>query len=70
MWREDDLYNLVIPLGFNDDPVVVGKGSAIFIHIARPDFKATEGCVALQAYDLLDLLRKCNTNSEVEIVQP
>ena len=35
MWREDHLYDLVAVLGYNDDPVVPGKGSAIFLHLAR-----------------------------------
>src|SRR3954467_6747459 len=50
LWREDHLYDLVVVLGYNDDPVVPGKGSAIFLHLARGDYSATHGCVAL-AYD-------------------
>jgi len=50
MWREDHLYDLVVVLGYNDNPVVPGRGSAIFLHLARTDFSATHGCVAL-AYD-------------------
>jgi L,D-peptidoglycan transpeptidase YkuD (ErfK/YbiS/YcfS/YnhG family) len=50
MWRQDHLYDLVVVLGYNDDPVVPGKGSAIFLHLARPDYSHTQGCVAL-AYD-------------------
>ena len=42
--------DLVVVLGYNDDPVVPGKGSAIFLHLARPDYSHTQGCVAL-AYD-------------------
>ncbi len=38
MWRDDHLYDLVAVLGYNDDPVVPGKGSAIFLHLARPNF--------------------------------
>jgi L,D-peptidoglycan transpeptidase YkuD (ErfK/YbiS/YcfS/YnhG family) len=56
MWRDDGLYDLVVVLGFNDDPVVAGKGSAIFLHVARPDFGPTEGCIALAKDDLLELL--------------
>jgi len=50
MWREDHLYDLVVVLGYNDHPVVKGRGSAIFLHLARPDYSHTQGCVAL-AYD-------------------
>lgn len=52
LWRDDPLYDLVVVLGFNDDPVVPGKGSAIFLHVARPDYSATHGCVALAVEDV------------------
>jgi L,D-peptidoglycan transpeptidase YkuD (ErfK/YbiS/YcfS/YnhG family) len=56
LWREDGVYDLVVELGYNDDPVVDGAGSAIFLHLARPDFSPTQGCVALAAADLEALL--------------
>lgn len=56
MWRFDHLYDLVLVIGFNDDPVVAGKGSAIFLHLARPDFAPTAGCVALTLGDALAAL--------------
>ncbi len=52
MWRADGLYDLVVVLGYNDDPVVAGLGSAIFLHVARPDYGGTAGCVALALPDL------------------
>jgi L,D-peptidoglycan transpeptidase YkuD (ErfK/YbiS/YcfS/YnhG family) len=52
LWREDGLYDVVAVLGYNDDPVVAGAGSAIFLHRVRPDFGPTEGCVALADEDL------------------
>jgi L,D-peptidoglycan transpeptidase YkuD (ErfK/YbiS/YcfS/YnhG family) len=55
LWREDGLYDLLIVPGHNDDPPVPGLGSAIFIHVARPDGGPTEGCVSLALADLLDL---------------
>jgi L,D-peptidoglycan transpeptidase YkuD (ErfK/YbiS/YcfS/YnhG family) len=57
LWREDGVYDLIVVLGYNDDPVIAGKGSAIFLHIAREDFSPTEGCVACSRDDLLALLR-------------
>jgi len=56
LYRDDALYDIAVELGFNDDPVVAGKGSAIFLHIARPDYGPTEGCVALKESDLIELL--------------
>jgi L,D-peptidoglycan transpeptidase YkuD (ErfK/YbiS/YcfS/YnhG family) len=47
LWRDDHLYDILAVLGFNDDPVVPAKGSAIFLHLARHDYAPTQGCVAL-----------------------
>jgi L,D-peptidoglycan transpeptidase YkuD (ErfK/YbiS/YcfS/YnhG family) len=58
----------VAVLGFNDDPVVDGKGSAIFLHCARPDYGPTEGCVALALPDVLDTLAAMGPGAAVEIV--
>lgn len=54
--RDDSLYDLLVVLGYNDEPVVAGRGSAIFLHIARPGGTPTEGCVALARADLEELL--------------
>ncbi len=56
LWREDAVYDLIVPLGYNDDPVVAGAGSAIFMHVMREDGVGTEGCVALAKADLLEVL--------------
>ena len=55
LWREDRLYDLIGVLGWNDDPVVRDRGSAIFLHLAHPDGRPTEGCIAL-ASDALRLV--------------
>jgi L,D-peptidoglycan transpeptidase YkuD (ErfK/YbiS/YcfS/YnhG family) len=52
LWREDHVYDLIVILGHNDDPVVPGAGSAIFLHLARNGYAPTEGCVALALEDL------------------
>lgn len=69
MTREDGLYDVVVVLGHNDDPVVPGAGSAIFLHVARDDFGPTEGCVALALPDLLALLREAGPDSAVEVLE-
>lgn len=56
LWRDDSLYDLVVVLGYNDDPVIPNKGSAIFMHVASTDYSPTEGCIALARTDLTQLL--------------
>jgi L,D-peptidoglycan transpeptidase YkuD (ErfK/YbiS/YcfS/YnhG family) len=56
LWRTDAVYDIVGVLGWNDDPVVRGRGSAIFLHLARPDYPPTEGCVALDLPELRAVL--------------
>jgi len=67
LWRADHLYDLVVVLGHNDDPVEPGRGSAIFLHLARPDFGPTEGCVALARDDLARVLDGADATSRVVI---
>lgn len=56
LWRDDALYDLFVVLGYNDAPAVPGRGSAIFLHIARPGYAPTEGCVAVARDDLIRLV--------------
>jgi L,D-peptidoglycan transpeptidase YkuD (ErfK/YbiS/YcfS/YnhG family) len=67
LWREDAVYDLIVPLGYNDAPVITGAGSAIFLHVARADFRPTEGCVALALADLLTVLREADGESQVVV---
>jgi len=77
LWREDSLYDLIIPLGHNDgfdvqgNPtgIIKGFGSAIFMHIMRDDGTGTEGCVALKRYDLLEILGAISSNAIITIGQ-
>jgi L,D-peptidoglycan transpeptidase YkuD (ErfK/YbiS/YcfS/YnhG family) len=65
LWREDRVYDVIVVLGYNDSPVVPGKGSAIFMHIARESYEPTEGCIALNRSDLLEILGKLGKNTKV-----
>jgi len=67
MWRDDHLYDVVALLGFNDNPVIDGAGSAIFLHCAREDYGPTEGCVALKLPDLLSVLAALKPDAQIEI---
>jgi L,D-peptidoglycan transpeptidase YkuD (ErfK/YbiS/YcfS/YnhG family) len=67
LWRADEVYDLVLVLGYNDDPVRPGLGSAVFLHVARPDYAATQGCVALAKGDLLTLLSTAGPGDGVAV---
>lgn len=67
MWRQDALYNIVVVIGHNDDPPVPGAGSAIFLHVARDDYRPTEGCVAIAQSDLMALLVDCRADTMIAI---
>ncbi|TAE81498.1 MAG: hypothetical protein EAZ74_05240 [Alphaproteobacteria bacterium] len=67
LWREDNRYDLIIPLGYNDAPIVPYRGSAIFFHVASETYSPTEGCVAIAAHDFLSLLPNISANSMMTI---
>lgn len=67
MTRDDGLYDLVVVLGHNDDPPQPGAGSAIFLHCASPEFKPTEGCVAIARDQLIELVGRLTTDDWIEI---
>ncbi len=67
LWREDSLYDVIVVLGHNDDPPVPGRGSAIFLHVASPDHRPTEGCVALRLDHLVTLLQTCGPQTVMYI---
>lgn len=67
LWRDDALYDLVLVLDHNTRPRVAGRGSAVFVHLARPGFAATEGCVALRRADMRRLLARLRPGAEIVI---
>jgi L,D-peptidoglycan transpeptidase YkuD (ErfK/YbiS/YcfS/YnhG family) len=67
--RSDHLYDLVLVLGYNDRPRVRGRGSAIFVHLARPGYAPTAGCIALSHHDLNMLLTQLRYGTEIAIIR-
>jgi L,D-peptidoglycan transpeptidase YkuD (ErfK/YbiS/YcfS/YnhG family) len=67
LWLADHLYDLVVVIGHNDDPVVKGAGSAVFVHLARDDWGPTAGCIAFRREDLLAILVQVTTSDAVVI---
>ena len=67
LFRKDNIYDIILVLNYNMSPVKKNKGSAIFIHIAKKDFKKTEGCVAIRKPSLIKLVKEMNSNTKVKI---
>jgi L,D-peptidoglycan transpeptidase YkuD (ErfK/YbiS/YcfS/YnhG family) len=67
LWREDHLYDVIVVVGYNDDPPVPGKGSAIFMHVAREEYSPTAGCIALALPDLLKILETVSPDTRIAL---
>jgi len=70
LWRDDGLYDIVVVTSHNDDPVVPGVGSGIFVHVAgSPDYPATEGCIAFAREDLLAILADWQPETDALVIR-
>jgi L,D-peptidoglycan transpeptidase YkuD (ErfK/YbiS/YcfS/YnhG family) len=67
MWHDDDLYDIVVPTGYNMEAPIPGRGSAIFLHVASPDFAPTAGCIAIARDALVALLPLLGPGSTITI---
>ena len=67
LYRRDNVYDLLIVLNYNMSPIFKNKGSAIFIHIARQNYKKTSGCVAIKKPHLIKLIKTIKKNTKVVI---
>jgi L,D-peptidoglycan transpeptidase YkuD (ErfK/YbiS/YcfS/YnhG family) len=67
LWRDDHLYDFIIEIDHNTRPRVAGRGSAVFIHVARPNRGPTAGCVALELGELQRLLRTLGPQTHIAI---
>lgn len=65
--RRDDLYDLIVEIDHNTRPRIAGRGSAVFIHLARPGFAPTAGCVALQGKRLRWLVGRLSKQTIIDI---
>ena len=68
LYRVDNIYDIVVVLNYNMNPIVKNKGSAIFIHIAKKNYKSTEGCVAVRKLELIKIIKNLKKNSKVKII--
>jgi L,D-peptidoglycan transpeptidase YkuD (ErfK/YbiS/YcfS/YnhG family) len=67
LYRKDNIYDIIVVIDYNLNPIKKNKGSAIFIHIARKNYEPTKGCIALKKSDLLFILKNCKKNTKIKI---
>ena len=67
LFKRENIYDIVLVLNYNMSPVKKNKGSAIFIHVAKKNFKKTEGCVAIKKSSLIKLIKQINPKTKVKI---
>ena len=67
LYRKDSLYDIILFINYNINPIEKNKGSAIFIHIAKKNYKPTAGCIALKKEDLIKLLGLIKKNTKIYI---
>jgi L,D-peptidoglycan transpeptidase YkuD (ErfK/YbiS/YcfS/YnhG family) len=67
LWREDPVYDLIGILSHNDSPPIAGRGSAIFMHLARPDYSPTRGCIAMDEANLRRLFAFAGPQTPIKI---
>ncbi len=68
LYRRDNIYDIIVVLNYNINPTIKNRGSAIFIHIAKKNYKKTEGCVAIKKRDMKNLLKMISTKTKIKII--
>ena len=68
LYRKDNIYDIILVLNFNMQPIKKNRGSAIFLHIAKKNFKFTEGCIAVKKTDLIKITQSLRRSSLVKII--
>lgn len=65
LWRTDHLYDLMVVLGYNDNPPIADLGSAIFLCVAKSNYLPTNGCIGLDQQDLLELIKNISLETQI-----
>ena len=67
LYLRKNIYDIILILNFNLNPVVKNKGSAIFLHISSKNYTPTNGCIAVSLKDMKLLLKKINKKTSLTI---
>jgi len=67
LWRKDNIYDIIIIIAYNLNPIIKNKGSAIFLHIAKKNYQPTSGCIAVSKNNIKFLLSKIDKKTKIKI---
>jgi L,D-peptidoglycan transpeptidase YkuD (ErfK/YbiS/YcfS/YnhG family) len=67
IYKKENVYDIILVLNYNMNPIVKNKGSAIFIHVTKANYKKTEGCVAIKKIHLLKIIKELKNNTKIKI---
>ena len=67
LFKKENIYDIILVLNYNMNPVKKNKGSAIFVHVAKKNYEKTRGCVAVKKLDLLKILKEIKVKTKVRI---
>ena len=67
LYRKDKIYDIIVVINYNTSRIIKNKGSAIFIHVAKKNYKSTEGCIAIKKFQLLKVLNIIKKNTKIKI---
>ncbi len=67
LYKKENIYDIIIVLNYNMNPIVKNKGSAIFIHVAKKNYKKTEGCIAVKKAHLIKIAKNLKKKTMVLI---
>ena len=65
--RGDHLYDFIIEIDHNTRPRIAGRGSAVFLHLARDQFVPTAGCIGMTKSAMLRLLARIGPRTRIVI---
>tara|TARA_B100000780_G_C21024317_1_gene410585 strand:+ start:169 stop:660 length:492 start_codon:yes stop_codon:yes gene_type:complete len=68
LYRKDNIYDIILVLNYNMNPIKKNKGSAIFLHVASKNYKSTKGCLAVNKKELLKIIKDIKKNTKIKIV--
>ena len=67
LYKVNNTYDIILVLNYNTNPIRKNKGSAIFIHIAKKNYKSTAGCIAISKKNLREVIKNINKKTTVNI---